>query len=217
MVDNKDILHELMIKSHYLKEIYEIYRKIKKSILNLNNQLSDDGRINSSLNEKDVLNILSEIPGYKGTKNRCWCDFYIDDIPINIKITSGDCDNIFNKNALIYTFTHNEIIKNNMNFNSLAEYLSKKNKFERNYKEYYYLVIFKNHVNRILLKSIIDIQNFKNNPSNILQINWGKEYSKSLTKFNCDQSIDDIKNNIIKHIKNSLLKYIKNCQKFIEL
>ena len=69
--------------------------------------------------------------------------------------------------------------------------------------EYYYVVFFKNNTMFPIIKSICDIQNWVPNPSNPIQINFGKEYSER-TKFNIHLSMCNIANNIIKSLYISL-------------
>ena len=47
----KDLLHEMIISIHYPKEVYDVYKLLYNNIV-LFEDISNDGRINSSINEK---------------------------------------------------------------------------------------------------------------------------------------------------------------------
>lgn len=145
----------------------------------------DDGRIVSALNEREVLDQLKNkllelnpetqiiIP-----KHRHWFDIMIDELPINLKLTTGGTDNAFNKNAILFSLTGRteETICGSFDrlFHKIQEYKLKpiRNKLT----EYHYLVINK-RTGQFLLKSIFDICTYVANPCNILQINWKNEFA----------------------------------------
>lgn len=169
---------------------------------------TSDGRLDSALNEKKVTDILSvTLKGILPCKIRGWYDFLYKGYPVNIKITKGSTDNAFNKKSLIYSLTTNDInsISSSSNWKSFSKYISCKIKDTRDFKEYYYLVIFKD--GRLpIIKSIIDIVNLKSNPTNILQINWNKEFIDSI-KFQKD----------FKHEYSYIMKIIqKSCEDKVE-
>jgi hypothetical protein len=205
------VLYELLVKTNYPLAIYNIWRIIynKYKTIYFNN-IDKDGRINSCLEEKHILNAIHTKVNIKMAGIRDWYDFYYNDYFFNVKITSGGTDNIFNKKSIIYSLTEhpeNDISKS-MNNNKLRKYLTTKQKLNRNCKEYYYLVIFKD--SRIpFVKSICDIQNLKSNPTNTLQVNWKKEYTH-MCKFNFNKSFDDIRDNIISYIEESIYKEREN-------
>ncbi len=167
-----------------------MYRKTINSILNvcktikLNKMNENDGRLYSATQEQIYLNELSKkliqiYPNYliDISKSRSWYDISINDIKINLKITDGNTDNIFNKKSILYTLSGKEVYKNNMNWKNFTNELRNINiKKKRNKQsEYHYLVIYKES-NNILLKSILDLKKYRKNPSNIIQINWDFEY-----------------------------------------
>lgn len=145
---------------------------------------ADDGRIVSALKEKEYLTALKarlstshpsftvEIPAA-----RYWYDIRVNNIPINLKLTTGGTDNAFNKVAILYTFTGVEI-KRNMNFDAwYALIRSTPPKTERDRAtEYHYLVVHKT-TGAVLLKSLFDIHTYKANPCNDLQISWRNEFA----------------------------------------
>lgn len=190
--------------------------------INLTYSKEGDGRIISAVTEKPYLDKLeSQLkvtnPLFKivRPKERCWYDIMINGIPINLKLTTGKTDNAFNKHSIVSTVScSNSSISQNTNFNKLYDVLKgcvKSN--ERNIStEYHYLVVHKN-TGAILLKSILDIHSYKDNPSNILQINWDNEFK------NIDYTCGDFKaktRELMKTIQTSLKKQFENSKKFIE-
>lgn len=165
----------------------EIIRAIKEECSNINLTYSKegDGRITSAVKENEYLSLLekglnerhSSLKFEKQPVERWWWDFRVNDIPFNLKLTTGGTDNAFNKVAIIYSISGKEIEKRNMNFNQFFKVLKEfPRKNERNQTtEYHYLVVNKND-GKVLLKSILDIHTFKSNPCNNLQINWSNEF-----------------------------------------
>jgi hypothetical protein len=144
-----------------------------------------DGRIVSAVKETEYLTALEgrikaahadftvEIP-----KDRHWYDIRINDIPINLKLTTGGTDNAFNKIAVFYTITGVELAKHNMNYDEWFSLLKKAGRKPARAPEteYHYLAVNKD-TGAFLLKSILDIHAYKTNPCNILQINWAHEFT----------------------------------------
>ena len=153
--------------------------------INLIYSSEGDGRITSAVKEKEYLDLLEKglkqnFPTYTITrpKERYWYDVRINNIPINLKITTGGTDNAFNKVAIIYTLSGVETDKRNMNYNLFFKTIKEcQKKLVRNQMtEYHYLVVNKSD-GKILLKSILDIHSYKSNPCNDLQINWANEFN----------------------------------------
>lgn len=158
-----------------------------------------DGRVSSLLKEEPFLDhlkdelaleeFLIEIP-----KSRHWYDIKIDDLHINLKITSLGIDNCCTKKGIFFSYTGYHGYPESSTWNNFYDALVlskelKKIKEERNQStEYHYLVIDKkSHPKRFLLKSIFDIHtsSYVANASNNLQINWKNEFEKHLEYF-CD-------------------------------
>ena len=166
----------------------EIIHAIKEECakINLIYSKDGDGRITSAVKEREYLDLLEQ--GLKDNHpslkfehqpaDRWWWDFRVNGLTINLKLTTGGTDNAFNKVAIIYSISGNEVEKRNMNYNQFFKTIKEcPKKAERNHMtEYHYLVVNKN-TGRILLKSILDIHTFKTNPSNDLQINWTNEFN----------------------------------------
>ncbi len=158
------------------------------STINLEYSCEGDGRLTSAIKEGEYLENLIKYLKEKYPKiivvksrPRYWNDIVINDIHINLKITTGGTDNVFNKSSIYYTITGKLLHKNNINWNEWYEALKQsKIKINRDIQtEYHYLVVNKT-TGEVLLKSILDIHTYKSNPSNILQINWNNEFKEHL-------------------------------------
>ena len=200
------------------------YKRLVEEILNVCSKINigfskeGDGRITSAIKEKEYLSRLET--GLKLNnpdieiiipKERFWYDIKINDIPINLKLTSGGTDNVFNKVAILYTITGEEVDRKSMNFNKwFSLILDYKKKETRDYlTEYHYLVVNKNS-GKVILKSILDIDTFKSNPCNILQINWNNEFKKSSTTTDFNSKI----NQLLKTVQKSVRQAIEGMNNF---
>jgi len=181
----------------------------------------DDGRITSAVKEKEYLDALDielkkKDPSIiiERPKERWWYDVRINNIPINLKLTTGCTDNAFNKVAIIYTLTGTETSKKNMNYDVWYSAIkSAPRKQVRDHAtEYHYLVVNKND-GQILLKSILDIHTYKTNPCNILQINWTSEF-KNREFAILDQNFREKEGELLKAIQKSIIQSIRSMTLF---
>jgi len=163
----------------YPKSVLNFYEKIKQLKFELNDD-NEDGRIGSSILEKKVLNkIKEEIPQIIKAKSRCWYDFEYKGYYFNLKITNGKTrDNIFDRCSFLYIL---EGKQKNISFSKLYDLLTNTKNLKRNYREYYYLVIFKNGA-KPFLRSLCDLKcvRYNSNLNNVLQISWNEEKKTKL-------------------------------------
>jgi hypothetical protein len=188
----------------------------------------EDGRLNSALMEKKYLDMLEEKLTRADARivvqrppARHWYDIMINNIPINLKLTSGGSDNAFNKTAITYTLlgcVNPDMSAINRGFSEWYEYIkthhdptSKRNPE----KEYHYLVINKNTPSRVLFKSIIDINTYRSNPSNILQIKWKHEFNHYGYKVPTAE-FHQKKLELMSCIQTSLIKEYNSKRRFID-
>ena len=166
----------------------QIIQAIKDESAKINLTFSEDGdgRITSAVKEREYLDLLEKglansHPSLKfehQPADRWWWDFRLNNMAINLKLTTGGTDNAFNKAAIYYTISGDEMDNKNMNFNKFWETIKgcpKKTERDR-MTEYHYLVVNKK-TGKVLFKSILDIHTFKTNPCNDLQINWNNEFN----------------------------------------
>jgi hypothetical protein len=175
-----------------------IAKIINNAIANIHPKIKNvvDGRIASALSEQSYItqiktNIHKINPAISVVipPKRAWCDLFIAGIPINIKITKGGTDNVFNKNMVHYTLFHKVIPQMSYKDWSREISTSKITQIRRQTHEYHYLV-YNKKTNESLFKSILDLYSYKSNPSNILQINWTKEFKYKSYKINNEEHID---------------------------
>lgn len=190
-------------------------QKILKNKQICTNTTTNDGRVNSCLDEQIIINFLQTDELLKNRiyipKSRCWYDILVKDyrlgwIPINIKSsTLTTADNFGNFGTIYYSIINNNIdlekdkhIKlNNGSCSNKVINGFKNNTLNYTYKDYYFLVINKTNTTEILINSIKGLTILTSNNNNLpFQINW--KYNK---KFKY-QSVKTIKNKIIKTIQN---------------
>jgi hypothetical protein len=150
-----------------------------------------DGRVQSYISQEPFLRALKE--GIN-TLHSNWdvsiqtdrksCDIIVNGIRINLKISCcTSCDNANSKPEIFFSITGQDEYpaKSTWNqfFGALAEAKRQgKIKTRRDRKtEYHYLVLHKTN-RTALLKSIFDLTEYRSNPSNTLQIHWGREFER---------------------------------------
>lgn len=207
-----------------LKPIYEeTIMAIKSACETINVSFitaATDGRISSAMKESEYLTTLkAALPPHFTTeiaKDRHWYDVRINDIPINLKLTTGGTDNAFNKVALIYTLTGTEPAKRNMNFSELWAHLKaapKKPTRDRQ-TEYHYLVVDKPTGNT-LLKSILDIHTYKSNPCNDMQINWANEF-RNMDYYSAEEEYQEKVKELVGCVQRSVRQALESMKAFAD-
>jgi hypothetical protein len=184
-----------------------------------------DGRIDSAVKEKEYLDCLetalaSYSPPLKveRPKERHWFDVRIEGIAINLKLTTGSTDNAFNKMAIATTLARGRPVRisPNCNFNDFYLFLKEcgASNIRNRMSEYHYLVIHK-QTGRVMLKSILDIDAFKKNPSNTLQINWAHEFACLESCTPTEKTVEKIQQ-LMATIQSSLRDFWLRSRAFIE-
>lgn len=190
--------------------------------INIQFSKEGDGRIVSAIKESEYLDLLEKgllqkDPSFilERPKERYWYDIRINQIPVNLKLTTGGTDNAFNKTAILYTLSGEEI-RQNMNYNEFFKTLQnlKKKLIRDPSTEYHYLVVNKD-TGKILFKSILDIHTYKSNPCNDLQINWNNEFKNLQYKINNDQYQEKCKE-LLGAIQTSVKKAVEGMKEFAE-
>ena len=144
------------------------------------NKQSDDGRINSALNEINILNVIKNFHNDDYNifipSSRWWFDFALVNktdenkyIPINIKITTTKtADNSAGYSSLAYALTNLEMKFNKQYNNSIIKDI----KFEETERDYWFLVIDLTTKN-IILNSLKGLDKITGNKCNLpFQIRW---------------------------------------------
>ena len=149
---------------------------------------SEDGRINSCIDEDEIIKILSEkIPNrILRQKKRMWFDVAIFDyiygfLPVNIKTsTTLTSDNTGNLAMCVYAYTDEKLditkfYKNGDMSKILLDKLNRKEYNSTDKKDYYFVVINKTNKNDIIINSVKGLTNITPNLNNLpFQIRWNK-------------------------------------------
>jgi hypothetical protein len=199
------------------------YNTVIKSIKRAANRVkitfpeTEDGRLVSAIKERDYLRRLVKNLKRINKKittailpNRSWCDIIVSGIPINLKMTMGGTDNIFNLRAVSSTV-----------FGKSARTLTDTSIVPRSrdrMNEYHYLVVNKK-TGKTILKSILDLGEYKSSSHNILQINWSKEFANSSVASKNTVRINHIqkKQELLQTVQKSFQRRIIALQKYAKL
>lgn len=176
-----------------LKQLPLIMYKIKDYLKTVNFEFTienEDGRINSYIDENNIINLL--IIKFKNRikkpKIRMWYDILAFDytygwIPINIKITTTkSSDNTGNLAMCVHAYTDEILNIENEQFydNSKMSYilfnkLKNKNYNKKIKKDYYFLVLNKTNHNDIIINSLLGLNTLTSNINNLpFQVCWKK-------------------------------------------
>tara|TARA_R100000805_G_scaffold18853_1_gene25428 strand:- start:3637 stop:4299 length:663 start_codon:yes stop_codon:yes gene_type:complete len=193
---------------------------LKKDNISLCEQ-SDDGRVNSSIDEDIVLGKLKgKFPKQVTVMPpRSWCDFVHTPTgtPVNFKSSSlAGSDNSCNFLTILHCFTDVKISSSRKpnktkDIKDLFDWI-KTNKAEiekekLNIKrDYYFLIINKKDTKDLFYTSIKQLEEISVNPSNLpFQVNWGKNRNKKSRTFKqaFEFCMHAIKSGIKKQYENS--------------
>jgi len=169
--------------------MYKIKKYLKLQVFQFSKQ-NEDGRINSCIDEDEVIKLLIKnfSEKIKKPKIRMWYDILAFDyiygwIPINIKTTTTTTsDNTGNLAMCVYAYT-NEILDIHMDKSyengKMSEILFNKLKNKKyntnNKKDYYFVVLNKNDASDIIVNSVKGLTVLTSNINNLpFQVNWSK-------------------------------------------
>lgn len=161
------------------------YLKTINFIFANNNQ---DGRINSCLDENNIIDLLIKKYTYRIKKPsiRMWYDILVYDymygwLPVNIKTTTTlTCDNTGNLTMCVYSYT-NEILNLDKYYENgemsriLYQKIKEKKYNKNNKKDYYFIILNKNNNKEIIVNSVKGLTILTPNINNLpFQVNWSK-------------------------------------------
>ena len=169
--------------------MYKIKKYLKLQAFQFSNQ-NEDGRINSCIDEDEVIKLLIEKFGekIKKPKIRMWYDILAFDymygwVPINIKTTTTiTSDNTGNLAMCVYAYT-NEILdihrdksyENGKMSDILFNKLKNKKYNTNNKKDYYFIVLNKTDASDIIVNSVKGLTILTPNINNLpFQVCWDK-------------------------------------------
>jgi hypothetical protein len=157
-----------------LNEVVEFLNSIKVSVC----EDSDDGRINSITDERNIIKILQDKYGKDNIidgKKRHWWDVKIFNYPINLKssnFSKNAADNFSSKAAILYALTY--LPEDKINQNRWADFESALLNYSDvdNGRDYYIIIIDKN-TSKIYLNSLKSLSKLTPNGNNLpFQIKW---------------------------------------------
>ncbi|GAA9461036.1 hypothetical protein BTM443_13980 [Helicobacter pylori] len=183
-------------------QLNEIAEFLKTNPYNLSQPLQD-GRLNSSVNEEEILNTIKDYFPIQLPKAREWWDFSFEEndifYPVNIKITTTKtADNLNCKLGIYYALCgllpefNNEIAWEKY-FQKLHEDLGKNTD-----RDYYFLIINKNDPKDIFINSLKGIQTLQ--PNNLpFQCKW--DNNREIIQRDFDGSKNSILSALAKSVK----------------
>jgi hypothetical protein len=169
--------------------MYKIQKYLKSQIFHFSTQ-NEDGRINSCVDEDEVIKLLIEKFGnkIKKTKIRMWYDILAFDymygwLPINIKTTTTiTSDNTGNLAMCVYAYTdeildiHRDKSYESGKMSDILFNKIKNKKYNTNHKkDYYFIVLNKTDASDIIVNSVKGLTVLTPNINNLpFQVNWSK-------------------------------------------
>ncbi len=191
-------------------QLNEIAEFLKTNPYNLSQPLQD-GRLNSSVNEEEILNTIKDYFPIQLPKAREWWDFSFEEndifYPVNIKTTTTKtADNLNGKLGIYYALCglvpefNNEIAWEKY-FQKLHKDLGKNTN-----KDYYFLIINKNDPKDVFINSLKGIQTLQ--PNNLpFQCKW--DNNREIVQRNFTESKNFILSALAKSVKLRSSIYLK--------
>ncbi|MCQ2746056.1 restriction endonuclease [Helicobacter pylori] len=183
-------------------QLNEIAEFLKTNPYNLSQPLQD-GRLNSSVNEEEILNTIKDYFPIQLPKAREWWDFSFEEndifYPVNIKTTTTKtADNLNGKLGIYYALCglvpefNNEIAWEKY-FQKLHKDLGKNTN-----RDYYFLIINKNDPKDVFINSLKGIQTLQ--PNNLpFQCKW--DNNRKIVQRNFTESKNFILSALAKSVK----------------
>ena len=179
-----------ILRLHQLPLImYKIKKYLQSQVFNFSNQ-NKDGRINSCIDEDEVIKLLVEKfnEKIKEPKIRMWYDILVFDymygwLPVNIKTTTTiTSDNTGNLAMCVYAYTnevldiHSDNTYENGKMSEILFYNLQMKKYNiSNKKDYYFIVLNKSDKKDIIINSVKGLTYLTPNINNLpFQVCWKK-------------------------------------------
>ncbi len=168
-------------------QLNEIAEFLRTNPYHLSQPLQD-GRLNSSVNEEEILNTIKHFP-IQLPKAREWWDFSFEEnnifYPVNIKTTTKTADNLNCKLGIYYALCG--LVPEFNNEIAWEKYFQKLHKDlgTNTNRDYYFLIINKNDPKDIFINSLKGIQTLQ--PNNLpFQCKW--DNNREIVQRNFDES-----------------------------
>lgn len=165
--------------------MYKMQKFLKTQMFQFSTQ-NDDGRINSCIDEAEVVKLLVAKFQVEVPKKREWYDILVRDytygwIPVNVKTTTTKTsDNTGNLTMCVYAYTDELLdLRKSYNNGGMSKILCAKlknkqyNRFAK--KDYYFLVLNKTNASDIIVNSVKGLTILTPNVNNLpFQVCWDK-------------------------------------------
>ncbi|WP_033622527.1 hypothetical protein [Helicobacter pylori] len=183
-------------------QLNEIAEFLKTNPYNLSQPLQD-GRLNSSVNEEEILNTIKDYFPIQLPKAREWWDFSFEEndifYPVNIKTTTTKtADNLNGKLGIYYALCG--LVPEFNNEIAWEKYFQKLHKDlgTNTNRDYYFLIINKNDPKDIFINSLKGIQTLQ--PNNLpFQCKW--DNNRKIVQRDFDESKNFILSALAKSVK----------------
>ena len=198
-------------------KLLEIQKFLESKKIKCHENIEGEGRFGSLMDEGTLKkDLLEEFPNIVFDQPpRALGDLLFKDDennliqPINIKTSLGGTDDAFSKGGFVYALTTLRVdiekeIPKRMSFQEMKDLIDKY-RCDNPMKDYWYLCVDKKSCS-VFVRGAKQINHWKVNPSNVLQINWKQEKS-------CDPILrtgEEAYNTLIeKGVKESVIRYQK--------
>ena len=168
---------------------------------------NNEGRVNSKQDEDQIIAWLQTQPEFKDYivegNLRGFGDMEIKDPEtdelhiVNIKTSVGSSDNAFSKIGLLWAFTDLTYedfeklkIAKKISDGRFAELVVKHKK--ETPRDYWYLSLDKNNFSNVMVRGVKQINHWGKNPTNNLQIMWGKEHESEPNTDSFDKVFENV-------------------------
>lgn len=169
----------------------------------------DDGRVNSTIDEANLLKLLGTLPELNGrikcVKMRAWPDLLIKDfkygwLPVNIKTTTTTTsDNTGNLASCVYALTDHELDLtkkyNNGKMSMVLIDAIENKRFNRKLKKDYYFLVINKVTSEVIINSLRGLEKMNSNNYNLpYQVKWC--INKNFVYRPIEESVDMLKDTI---------------------
>lgn len=161
----------------------------------------DEGRVNSKKDETNVINWLMAQPKFKNKVRpvglRQFGDMIVTDDKgqehfVNIKTSIGSSDNAFSKLGFLWAFTDLTIDKMPIKISNQKWFeLITKHKANID-RDYWFLSLDKSDMSKVMVRGVKQIENWSRNPTNNMQIAWGKEHASALKEYTFEEAWNNV-------------------------
>lgn len=191
------------------KILNDIVQYLKNISFKISENVEGEGRAGSLNDESSIKKLLFSCEEFKKyiykVPPRRFGDILVEDpgsgqiYVVNIKTSLGGTDNVTSKLGFLYAFTDikYEDLPSRIDWKTFDRLL-KKHKADIPNKDYWFLCVNKNDTQDILIRGCKQINYYKENPTNFLQVDWKKEKTSPPANRTYEEAYDIIIMGIIR-------------------